>query len=1265
MVFLSVQKLCDKRTSTTSIKTRATVVGRFIIITQDNPDPHRRRGTILLNDLTTLDSIYCRVDQFHHELVNIPVSITRWNFIKPDNNSNIIWLEVYLEDIYPLGNPSISLIQQLIKAEQIANDLFVSIRDVSMLYIQDLLTLTKRNVTITDSSLQLQPQQQPLHVIGCISARLIRNLQPGEEAEFYIELTGLGGNTTATMVFEGDDLLIWYHTFKTNEWYVFTYLETAAIVIEGIPARGVLRFVPGQSRCYRMDKDQLKQFKTGSFVDYNMEEIEEKEKDGEPQIVLPPPGILKSAESTSMTSYEGTITRVIDRAFGIYELNHQLITCLFHYIDYALIYPYRPGTRIRISCAHMLAVDSGSSIMQIWAAPTTEHGDYKAHVVLVGCLKTHVEIVEFPKHTQCPSFKSTPKTIALLSLHGPIYKDCIRTKADFDTLIQKLEFQASLIHKFKKSIVPATRLHLFCNQYTGKIKSRLPLFGDDIFQDIFQHENACTAVKTRKSTVTLVKMPAVCDIAKMLFDDEERRVQISRHAGERGSSRDDLRVNLKMATYDQMEINIMIMGIVGAMPDGRLYLMDDTGKLPLVVLPEENRPDHPIHMGDLYTIRRFLLIREDLGYQEEKGSRVLLDCSYIVCSIHDLKRVASIGSGNQKSIAIKKAVDTKTVTGFKRKREEQQIEENEEDDCEISKNNKVTPRYILCILDIQPPILTHREENTFELTSHVRAIRYPVIANNNSSTKKKNENNKDERPEEIEIIFSSRTKSLQFLPQLYPGCWMGLATEDEDEFKVVETAKYLPKNMNLPIIPPKLILDPKRHHLFTTLPQQHMLDFIPITIAGVSLAPSIKQIFATTTLKGKQKIFQVKDIIQIMASSTTTLLVNNKNGNNDDDRPSMIEIGNRFFQDTVSVQGVIVGKGFREQQTRAKATIDSHARQIFEEFGVGTGQPGRNQLFFRVRQTNGLDTVDIYMDVWNRTYPLGLVPGALVTFHRLVRKKSDFGSVTCQMLPCSWAEVSELRNPQAEEILTEQIPCKNLVDIGIPIRKLGKQGHNNSDPTVFKIQCAVKSIIQVSLGWKCGTCGTNVKNNKCYRLCKQANRVFMANALAVVNDGTSQARAHFDGDQLVFKLLNVQENLMDGIKTAVLEHGRVTYQSYDDQNMMEVEEMMEEEGDTGDTLQDQELTKSGVTLPKLCRRVLTTGKVYTMFARERAEKLKKDATIMQQLKIQTISTEGGQPVAVVEQPHIVVVDLDLVDPAERAWDLAMRLDKLCTNEPKE
>ncbi|KAI8141896.1 CST, telomere maintenance, complex subunit CTC1-domain-containing protein [Fennellomyces sp. T-0311] len=1092
MTLLSVNKQCLVEESQTSTQVQASIVGRFDICT----DEKARRGSILIRDLTTIDSLICRVDKFHHDLVGMAVCISTWNYIYHQNAS---WLEVYLDDVFPLGsNTAQSILQQSIHAEQIANELLPTL---------DLWSIT---------DLLCCPSEQVVHVAGRIVSKPVSS-----GAQFVIELASLHGEASALVVFQGDTR--WYHTFVVGTCHVFVYVKTASVTIEEEPVRGVLAFIPGQSRTYQMSERQIQQLPAPS-IETTDERL--------------PPAIPRPVETTSMASYKGMVTRVIDPVFGVYELDHQLVTCLFNYTDYALMYPYRQGMQLHISGAHMLAVDIGSAIMRTYRAPTVERGDTQAHVILVGCLRTHVQIVGFPTHTDL----ELPDT-----RYGPLFSECVRIRADFDTLIQKLEMYAAITGKFSQSL---------SKQQIRKIsrsneKPSKP-FGD-MYGDIFHHQQACSAVKTRANTAQLKRYPCVSDMTQLLL---EARQLPSHYAGSTASSREDMRVEVFLASFDETKDDMIMMGIVDSMSDGRLYFMDDSGKIPLVLLPQQNQR---FHRGDMYRLRRFRLVREDLDYQEEHGEKVMLDCVYILCDTNDMQRVAKIKSAQQQSIALPATLDTQRVAGFKRPRDTKSLS-------------------VLQVLRVQPTTVTTQLDKTFELDAHVQAIRYPVIDDDNTSST---------TPDEVHLILNSKTQSMQYLPQLRAGCWIGIVTDNKESTVSVDHSKYLPRNIRMPKqLPQSLVVD-RQHTILTTNPTEKAIRLTPID--GSSVA-------AVTP----PRIHQVTDLFKLSK-----------------DENAGVQIGNKMFHETVNVQGVIVSKGFREHHERALATIDTNARQIFEQYGVGTGQQGRNQLFFRVRQTDGLDTVDIYMDVWKQRYPLGMIPGSLVTFYNVVRRATDLG-VRCQALACTSAEVSEVHDPRAETILTEQIPRKRLADIT-----------RASDPMVFKFDCTIKYISSVTLSWQCTHCGTALSNGKCYRQCKMAPRLFTAHAIATLFDGTGQARAYFDGDRLVFGLLNMNEAQIDKIKAMALDHGTLSYNPWDHH-------------------QQDELSGH-------CRRV--AGQVLMVYARARDRMTKKDATIFEQLRIYAKSKDA---VVLPECPKIVAVQIERLDPAACAWDLIVQMDSLCS-----
>ncbi|KAI9314632.1 hypothetical protein BX666DRAFT_1879657 [Dichotomocladium elegans] len=207
------------------------------------------------------------------------------------------------------------------------------------------------------------------------------------------------------------------------------------------------------------------------------------------------------------------------------------------------------------------------------------------------------------------------------------------------------------------------------------------------------------------------------------------------------------------------------------------------------------------------------------------------------------------------------------------------------------------------------------------------------------------------------------------------------------------------------------------------------------------------------------------------------------------DGPNMQVIQDRYFQDLIHVQGIVISKMFCETQiTRAEAY--ERAEELYRRLGVGTGQASRT-ILIRLRQINGLDTFDIYVNMTSRPYPLGIIPGALVSFYNLVRRQHATGGIYGQAM---MSTTIESRDDTVHD------------SYGIPVGL-----YDPEDYSTFT---------------------------------QMARWVFVAEATVDVMDGTAEARLFIESDEHVIRLLHLSSNTIETLKETALEHGILTYDSW-------------------------------------------------------------------------------------------------------------------------
>lgn len=245
-----------------------------------------------------------------------------------------------------------------------------------------------------------------------------------------------------------------------------------------------------------------------------------------------------------------------------------------------------------------------------------------------------------------------------------------------------------------------------------------------------------------------------------------------------------------------------------------------------------------------------------------------------------------------------------------------------------------------------------------------------------------------------------------------------------------------------------------------------------------------------------------------------------------------------YYTKLMDVQGIIISKRLVKGSAQSYSTCDDKAADMYDKFGIGTGESER-KLQIQLRQLDRLDTLVIYLNSKSQHYPLGLVPGARVTFRNLLRKHlyKSFYNFYCTNRCTSTIQVEITHAPKEDHVDLDSVPKIALSQL----QKELVQGEETED-TIFKTYCFLAQIINIRFSWFCKTCETIIRNSNCYNMCQESEHVFTASAYAQISDNTETAHANVDGEKLVFGLLDLTQAQADELKHFVFEHGELYYQ---------------------------------------------------------------------------------------------------------------------------
>ncbi|KAH8547857.1 CST, telomere maintenance, complex subunit CTC1-domain-containing protein, partial [Umbelopsis sp. PMI_123] len=400
---------------------------------------------------------------------------------------------------------------------------------------------------------------------------------------------------------------------------------------------------------------------------------------------------------------------------------------------------------------------------------------------------------------------------------------------------------------------------------------------------------------------------------------------------------------------------------------------------------------------------------------------------------------------------------------------------------------------VIHIEHIQAPYVTFNDYGKLYLLCHIDVTLFDLVPSTEAST-----HILEEPPVRCRFSLSSASKTLAFLSYIKVNGWYVVQT-DLDELKpsasVVELA---PSASIYPILP--------SHGRFKL--DQYVLHNHLISPIGSSPME--------TTIRS------VKDILNINFAVES-----------EPDSPAILSNG--FYKKLVSFEGYVVIKEFTESRIRTSG-LDRYTRQVYDRLGVGTGKPNR-WLYMRIRCIDTPDTIDVYYDVSKTLYPLGLVPGCKVQFLKVSLKVSDrTKSVYAVVVPPTWIQIVET------EVGTKLKGTANI-EHDVESRKL-ISFLQTADSRIYKTVCTVRSLQQVNICWICLECGQRIIKNICFGTCTKEKRLFLADAIFTVTDGTADITVSAIGEDMVMTLLRLSPTEISNLKEVAWMHGELSYSNW-------------------------------------------------------------------------------------------------------------------------
>jgi hypothetical protein len=1191
---LNVSDLLTKyATGATSESTGSQLVGTLFVVTNENE--FHERGTILLRDFATNESIVCMVDRFLPKLSHATAYIHIWCYVK-DQELGIDHLEFLLNDIYRSPTTDSPLLIDYLEDDQPAIEA----------------SLKQNSFYKPGSYLQYISRDAIVNIAGIVEAISILYVKQNTPAVFFVEL--YDQQVSVYIMFYGNSFIPLYASLQVGSTYMFQDLR----VVNILNNRGVLSFSELDSRYHPLT---LHQYQHELLV----KELPPITKQTENILTL-----ISHKQDKSPTTYTGCITRVIDSMFGIYELDHCLILSLFHHLGYSAAKPYRVMTRIRLHHVHIARIepDDGKTthlFSTLWEAPPIANIDCLRYMALIACMKSHIEIVSFPPHNEfyesSVSITSGGDLPEEAEIKQHVYMECTGNHVSFEQLLRRLEIYAALIVKFMAGslVLDLDRFKMAYDTIIGQIfastRSHTTKLAGDPVGDFLMHRRSCIAVGQEAGILHVVidSYPFLSQVKTWMQDQLQEY-----HMSLAGSSNwfEATHVDTKLAHYDQTE-NYCILGKIDALPDGRLYLMDGKSRILLVVADSRM-----MSLGGIYLVRQAQMFSEDLSYIREEvedtagAIRQELVSTYLVCQDKDLIPL---------TIAAKMVFQMQTSFLDSQEKDLRKYQlssiQNHQD---LDQAHQYLAAHVVAVYPVQ---VCFTDEGKLYLESRVSVKLYNVDGLGITVDYKDFISTDDLR--ECIFVLDSREKTLSWNHLLQVGTRWVVYGLNKEGTKLPEGHK---RRLSF-------LLNADKHTIYPLL-------FQHIDIAdAIQLRPVFGSSSSTNALPLVYSVSQLsmRDHLPENLSEVAS---------------------HNFFRRLVDVQGVIVTKRLIEGFENV-SLVSRRALQLYQDLGISSGKPAR-KLFVQLRQPDTLDVLNIYIELTKVHYPLGLVVGSFVVFRNLIRKVKVSSAKETFCITEGFTTIQIINTKPSTEVIgmmpsTDQVPTRTICSFS--------EGEEN-ESYIFKVYCSIQSILSLTLKWECRDCGSIIRNNDCYSMCKNASRAFIANAFVQISDGTGNANGSIDGERLIFKILQLSPKQMDALKRIVLKYGQITYDGWAMQKTtyaMDIgtdETIMEAE-------QNQRDVMHGYTLEDLCYNAKKAGQFWLygkIIKNKKRKALHDDGTSYYPANYDWIQHHGlrkvnisdnGSILKTVElvKPKIKVIEVEFAVARLVAYDLLKRLEE--------
>ncbi|OZJ03637.1 hypothetical protein BZG36_03924 [Bifiguratus adelaidae] len=970
-----------------------------------------------------------------------------------------------------------------------------------------------------------------------VSAKSVIHLKVNSPACYFLQLEDVSDpSLNISLVFKGDRLLSDYHGLEVGRTYLFSRLSIQTIRQSNVGKRQVLTF-RGKSSIVAGPLLTTSDDTLSSLLANLHKKYAEMAANVMTESIIQPAVFVDNSRDNATIHYEGTVTRILDIAHGLYVLDDMHVLSVSHHTNALPTKPFRVGSCLLVQNVHVLRMScrgtmaaSDTEWRRATRSATVRELDVPLYQcnMLIACTLTSIQLL----HKEHESMSPTTHKCSWFLLDGTSIVPSVGWMSAADELVYGF-VRTHLWEKLFSGGLKCTSMQdAFANDSLNRIAEALiahqfsasAIVGKrDIYAEFFDHKSQCKVAELSKwwGVTEGTYQLSPCDAQRqhpqhiclpgLTTIEQLKRYSLDMFRQSWMQIEPRFENQIPEYTYDVFQVEeqdgLMIIGRWEANAAGQRILKDTSGNLNVLVIDPQERTDEAF---DAVAIR-------PSSYIDKVHHLCAINTFHIVC---ERSKSSSVG---QEIFRITATVEPQHMLWLPTP------------DAATAPDS-ILDNALILFYTVQCGCATaaHVDHQQFDINVIVEAEAFLII-DERARSQLTMVDPRSTASKAFRAAFSSDACRVRSLGKSILGLSMlRESIKFRSEFRVGSwTLVHLtPERANA--LADQIDGSDSEGFMFGL--QQE--DTVQAVDAPWMWHDDRVSKFTTKAMSDRQAI--VSQHYLSISVNVHQILVRGDGTTEPEERSTFL-----------TVRGIVAHREFRptrQDKAGTSLTGSTLGQDIMSRHDLDTGLAGRT-VFVSLQDLQHKACIDVYIDTENIALPDGLMPGATTLLSMVERRETEFGSVylwvsTGSGITVEDVNLSKLRQSSMRQAASASHITQYNVHSSAAFAYLGEFANVAHIKGIRKVIVKVIQLQQVVLRWSCNMCGMLTRNDVCPAGCPSTSS-FSMDIYCAVEDGTGEAKVMAEGERDCWKLLQCTTHEAERMKRIVFHIGELVFRHED------------------------------------------------------------------------------------------------------------------------